>query len=146
MPQAEFRQLCSENADLVLALLRRAYGKVSCLIDQLDYATFRDTTVQVAALLHALWVETKGTTRSSDSGDLFKVTHETIAAATGRTRVSVTYALKRLRTIGAVELYRGRIEVRDAAFLARLSQDEESGANLINLAKAREDSRRRRHG
>lgn len=123
MPQREFRQRCVDHPELTLALLRRAYCKVAGLIEQLEYATFRDTTCQAAALLHAFWMETKRTSPSGDSAHLLNITHQMIAAATGRTRVSVTYALNRLRGLGAIKLHRGRIEVVDEEVLARYADE-----------------------
>jgi CRP-like cAMP-binding protein len=127
---SELKNHYANDPELALSLLRRAHAKVSILVEQLEYATFFDTTRQVAALLYALSAESKCCNFEHDSADLLQITHQTIAAATGRTRVSVTNALSRLRSIGAINLHRGRVEVVDEAALAQVARGaiEESAA------------------
>jgi len=131
MSQREFRNHCLSHPQLTWALLGRAYCKVSSLIEQLEYAAFRDTTYQVAALIHAFWLEIRRGQPSHDNEQLLNVTHQMIAAATGKTRVSVTYALNRLRNQGAIELHRGRIEVIDEQVLARYSDEPCEGESAL---------------
>lgn len=125
MSQREMRAKCLQSPDLMTALLSRAYYKVSSLIEQLGYATFHDTTSQVAALVYALWLESKRMRGSGEEKYLLHMTHQMIAATTGRTRVSVTYALNRLQTLGAIKLHRRRVEVSDEFLLARYANEAE---------------------
>jgi CRP-like cAMP-binding protein len=86
MARIEFIRLCQSAPELTYALLERAHNKISNLIEQVEVAAFQNTTAQVARLLNALWLETN---RSRGSlGDLLRLTHQEIATATGRTRVS----------------------------------------------------------
>jgi CRP-like cAMP-binding protein len=137
MSQREFRTHCLSHPELTWALLGRAYCKVASLIEQLEYAAFRDTTYQVAALIHAFWLEIRRGKPSHDTEQLLNVTHQMIAAATGKTRVSVTYALNRLRSQGAIELHRGRIEVVDESVLARYADEPPPESETSLVAKHR---------
>ncbi len=114
-----FRSLCSANVGIATAVISRAYSKIARLIEQLEYATFRDTTAQVAALVEALAREAGGGDQDIDTPVRIKMTHQMMAAATGRTRVSVTYGLNRLQEGGAIRLGRGYVEVIDPALLRR---------------------------
>jgi CRP-like cAMP-binding protein len=122
MPQREFRAAAEARPDIVLGLLRWTTRKVACLIEQLEAASFRDTTAQVAALLHAFWVETHRPDAPEANRRLLHVTHQDVASATGRSRVSVTYALNELQELGVVELHRGRVDVADPVRLRRISE------------------------
>lgn len=113
-----FRAICATDVRVAAAVISRAYSKVARLIEQLEYATFRDTTVQLAALVQALANEAAGAGPGNQPVRV-KMTHQMMAAATGRTRVSVTYGLNRLQEEGAIRLGRGYVEVIDAARLQR---------------------------
>lgn len=119
MARLEFERLCRSNLDVTFALLKRAHRQIEHLAEQLAVATFQRTTAQVAGLIHALWLETQRA--DNGHGDLLRLTHQEIATATGRSRVSVTYAMNKLREHGAIGLHRGRIEVHDADALALAS-------------------------
>lgn len=120
MPQALLRALCAQEPDVLMSLLNWAYGKISTLIEQLESATFRDTTAQVAALLEAFAAESR---RAGVSCGLLDLTHQEIASATGRTRVSVTYALNKLQQTGVIALRRGHIDVLDSGRLAMIATE-----------------------
>lgn len=109
MEREDLLRVCRKSPEFALALLERAHRKIEDLIDQLEVATFQHTTAQVAGLLYALWQEMDS--GRAEHGDLLRLTHQEIATATGRSRVSVTYAVNRLRDAGAITLHRGRIEV-----------------------------------
>lgn len=116
VPQTKLRAACAREPEVLMSLLNWAYGKIAALIDQLESATFRDTTAQVAALLEAFDVEGRRASRP-----LLDLTHQEIASATGRTRVSVTYALNKLQQAGVIALGRGRIDVLDTRRLALIA-------------------------
>lgn len=118
MPQTKLRAACAREPEVLMSLLNWAYGKIAALIDQLESATFRDTTAQVAALLEAFDLESR---RAGSSRTLLDLTHQEIASATGRTRVSVTYALNKLQQAGVIALSRGHVDVTDAARLASIA-------------------------
>lgn len=118
---SDFREACLKNPVLAMSVLTMAYSKVARLIEQLELATFRDTTSQLAALIFALSHD-KG--REVQSAWRLQMTHQMLAAATGRTRVSVTYALNRLQEAGALHLGRGHIEVLDSDLLGRYAEEE----------------------
>ncbi|KAA0086992.1 Crp/Fnr family transcriptional regulator [Mycolicibacterium sp. P9-64] len=120
LPQARLRAACAQEPEVLLALLSWAYGKIAALIEQLESATFRDTTAQVAALLEAFDAESR---RARDSRTLLDLTHQQIASATGRTRVSVTYALNKLQQAGVIALKRGHVDVLDPMWLARIATE-----------------------
>ncbi|MET0451856.1 MAG: Crp/Fnr family transcriptional regulator [Mycobacterium sp.] len=120
LPQARLRAACAREPEILLSLLSWAYGKIATLIDQLESATFRDTTAQVAALLDAFDAESM---RAGGSRGLLDLTHQEIASATGRTRVSVTYALNKLQQAGVIALRRGHIDVLDRDQLALISTE-----------------------
>jgi hypothetical protein len=63
-----------------------------------------------------------------------------MAAATGRSRVSVTYSLGRLQSAGAIRLHRGRVEVLDEKMLLRLSRKED--ASFVPYAREARKARR----
>lgn len=134
MPMTKFRQITRETPELAFAMLSRAHCKISTLVEQIEYASFHNTIDQVAALILALWREKQRHKNSSDYDRLLNVTHQMIAAATGRTRVSVTYALNRLRSQHAIELHRGSIEVTDPSVLARYIDNAEDDFQSTALA------------
>ncbi|MGH3641824.1 MAG: Crp/Fnr family transcriptional regulator [Mycobacterium sp.] len=123
LPQAELRRACASDPDVLMSLLGWAYGKISTLIDQLEAATFRDTTALVAALLEAFHTEAKQSDVADEARALLDLTHQTIASATGRTRVSVTYALNKLQQAGVIALRRGHIDVVDQSRLAQIATE-----------------------
>ncbi len=116
---ASFRQACATNPDFAMLVIQKSYSKMSIIIEQLQYATFRDTVGQIASLLFAIFQEI----HESHSDRLIRMTHQSMAAATGRTRVSVTHALNRIQESGAIRLSRASIEVLDARILEELSAD-----------------------
>lgn len=118
LPQARLRAACAQEPEILLSLLSWAYGKIATLIDQLESATFRDTTAQVAALLEAFDSESR---RAGASRRWLDLTHQEIASATGRTRVSVTYALNRMQQAGVIALGRGHVDVVDPAQLSLIA-------------------------
>ena len=120
MPQARLRASCAREPEVLMSLLSWAYGKIAALIEQLESATFRDTTAQVAALLEAFDAESR---RAGASRGLLDLTHQEIASATGRTRVSVTYALNKLQQAGVIALGRGHIDVLDSSRLAMIATE-----------------------
>lgn len=93
------------NPQLFWCALAIAHRKFTIAIEQLEYATFKDTACQLADLLHAI------SAAQNASGAPIRMTHQDLADATGRTRVSVTNALSRLQEEGVVRLNRGRIEL-----------------------------------
>ncbi len=119
IPHADFLLVCERNPAFLMWLLAIAHRKIAHAIEQLQYATFADTTCQLAALLQALalW--------STDSAGprCVEMTHQQLADATGRTRVSVTYALDRLQRAGAIRLGRGRIEVLDNQLIGQYAAE-----------------------
>ncbi|MGI8312784.1 Crp/Fnr family transcriptional regulator [Saccharopolyspora hattusasensis] len=119
MEREDLLRVCRKSPEFALALLERAHRKIENLIEQLEVATFQHTTAQVAGLLHALWQEMNS--GRAEHGDLLRLTHQEIATSTGRSRVSVTYAVNRLRDAGAITLHRGRIEVLAPHLLDRAS-------------------------
>lgn len=121
----EFRAACIHNPELAMSLLARAYSKIASLIEQLEYASFHDTSSQVAALIHAFASERRDSGSSAGTMRLLHMTHQMMADVTGRTRVSVTYALNRLQHAGAIRLYRGRIEVLNEEVLASFNNEIE---------------------
>lgn len=122
LSHAELRTVCAAQPEVLMRLLSWAYGKIGTLIDQLEAATFRDTTAQVAALLEAFHAESKrGPAGQADI--LLDLTHQTIASATGRTRVSVTQALNRMQQAGVIALGRGHIDVLDEKSLALIATE-----------------------
>lgn len=115
----QFRSVLAEQPQLALALLAQAHAKVASLLEQLEYATFTDTFSQIAALILALVSEASATSPPPGNRLLLNMTHQTMAAATGRTRVTVTYALNRLQDLGVIRLHKGKIEVLDIKALER---------------------------
>lgn len=132
----KFRAACARDPELAMGVIARSYSKVSRLIEQLEYATFRDTTCQLAALLQALAQEAYPEGARS-APRLLHMTHQSMAAATGRTRVSVTYALNRLQESGAIRLSRGHIEVVDDGLLDEFAQEAHENV-LVSPAPRRE--------
>lgn len=122
MSRREFERMCMSEPNLVYALLQRAHRKIANLIEQVGLAAFSDTTTQTAGLLHALWAESGRPDAPPEVNRLLHLTHQEIASATGRTRVSVSYAMKRLENAGTIALHRGWIEVLDAAGLQRAGE------------------------
>jgi CRP-like cAMP-binding protein len=61
--------------------------------------------------------------QESQPDKLIRMTHQSMAAATGRTRVSVTHALSKIQEAGAIRLSRASIEVLDAKILGELSME-----------------------
>lgn len=118
----DLRMACAAQPEVLLRLLSWAYGKIGTLIDQLEAATFRDTAAQVAALLEAFHAESRRVGPAGRSA-LLDLTHQTIASATGRTRVSVTQALNRMQRAGIIELRRGHIDVIDEERLAQIATE-----------------------
>lgn len=100
-----FREALMGNPELLFCALAVAHRKFTIAIEQLEYATFKDTECQLADLLEAI------STARDTSDTTIKMTHQDLADATGRTRVSVTNALSRLQDAGVVRLNRGRIEL-----------------------------------
>lgn len=100
-----FRDALTQNPQLLFCALAVAHRKFTIAIEQLEYATFKDTECQLADLLEAISMA------RDKSGTPIRMTHQDLADATGRTRVSVTNALSRLQDAGVVRLNRGRIEV-----------------------------------
>lgn len=122
LSHAELRAVCAAQPEVLMRLLSWAYGKIGTLIDQLEVATFRDTTAQVAALLEAFHAENRRSP-AGEAGALLDLTHQTIASATGRTRVSVTQALNRMQQAGVIALRRGHIDVLDQKRLALIAAE-----------------------
>ncbi|RKE38668.1 CRP-like cAMP-binding protein [Paraburkholderia sp. BL23I1N1] len=105
VPHRNFREALTNNPRLMMSALQIAHRKFTIAIEQLEYATFKDTVCQLADLLEAL------SNASDETGaHVVRMTHQDLADATGRTRVSVTNALSRLQEAGVVRLNRGQIE------------------------------------
>ncbi|MBB5159243.1 Crp/Fnr family transcriptional regulator [Saccharopolyspora phatthalungensis] len=120
--QTQFRSACAVYPELSVGLLGMAYRKIASLIEQIEFAAFRNTTSQVAALLHAFWAEEARVGAPLSGKNLLAITHQEIASATGRTRVSVTHAVGKLQDAGVVALHRGRIEILDPAALHAIGE------------------------
>lgn len=119
IPHDEFRSVLATTPDLGLTLLRQAHEKIASLMDQLEYAAFGNTVCQLAALIGAIAQEARAAGSHNEDRVRLNMTHQMMAAATGRTRVMVTYALNRLQDLGVLRLHKGQIEVLDLAALAR---------------------------
>lgn len=117
---ASFKKACLQNPDFAMLVIEKSYSKMSIIIEQLMYATFRDTVGQIASLLLAIFQEIN----ESKADRQIRMTHQSMAAATGRTRVSVTHALSKIQDAGAIRLSRASIEVLDAKILEELSVEQ----------------------
>lgn len=115
MSDTEFLERCIREPELASVTITQAYQKIECLVQQLDQATFRDATRQVAGLLLALLRETRK--NDGDEVRIVSSTHQMIASDTGKTRVTVTCALNSLQDVGAIRLRRGRIEILNEKML-----------------------------
>jgi CRP-like cAMP-binding protein len=104
---AAFADAIRNNPQLLLSMLTASCKKLTIAIEQLGYATFEDTTSQLVDLLEAL---SNGKDDRADT-NVIRMTHQDLADATGRTRVSITNALSRLQKAGVVRLNRGYIEL-----------------------------------
>lgn len=102
-----FADALRDKPEVLMMMLTAACKKLTIAIEQLGYATFEDTTCQIADLLEAL----SGADADSTDTRVIRMTHQDLAEATGRTRVSITNALSRLQRAGMVRLSRGSIEV-----------------------------------
>lgn len=105
----ELLQLLTEHPPLMQMLIRSVAVKEAALINQVTCAAFETTEGLVTEVLLHL----------SERGSSVVTTHEQIAAMIGRNRVTVSQALKRLRTQGAIVQRKGRIIVRDRDNLVR---------------------------
>lgn len=103
-----FRRTLVEHPELMWSVVDIAYRKFVIAIEQLEYAAFKDTESQVNDLLEAISNDGRG-----PDSPFAHMTHQDLADVTGRTRVSVTNALSRLRDAGKVRLSRGRVELLD---------------------------------
>ncbi|AWT52187.1 Crp/Fnr family transcriptional regulator [Mycolicibacterium smegmatis] len=130
MSHHDLRMACAAQPEVLMRLLSWAYGKIGTLIDQLEAATFRDTAAQVAALLEAFHMESRRVGPGGCNG-LLDLTHQAIASATGRTRVSVTQALNRMQLAGIIALRRGHIDVLDEGRLAQIATEGIGSQKLL---------------
>ncbi|WP_175760093.1 Crp/Fnr family transcriptional regulator [Burkholderia anthina] len=104
------------SPELAISLMRIVALKQRILASRIQYLALPKPEMRIGELLSRM-VELYGEQR--DDGILITIplTHEQIAAMTGATRVTVTRALKRLTTLGAIELRQRRVWVLDPAKL-----------------------------
>ncbi len=121
--QSAFRAACAQHPELAMAVVRKAYVKFTSVLAQLEAAVFHDTVRQVASLVYAFSEQTRRKPDSRSEVSFLNITHQMLAAATGRTRVSITNALNRLQVEGAIRLRRCSIEVLDEKILLQYLDD-----------------------
>jgi CRP-like cAMP-binding protein len=90
--------------------------KQRILTSRIQYLALPKTEMRIGELLRRL-AELYGEKHEGATLISIPLTHEQIAAMTGATRVTVTRALKRLTTVGAIELRQRRIWVIDPSKL-----------------------------
>src|SRR5690606_7688807 len=114
---------CIENPLLAWGVLSQFNSKLMNLISQIERASFHTATQQISLLLFDFWKNDQLRAQLPHYRSLLKVTHQELADATGKTRVSITNALHRLKQKGAIALHHGHIEVLDPDLLI---EDEEA--------------------
>jgi CRP-like cAMP-binding protein len=90
--------------------------KQRILASRIQYLALPRPEMRIGELLGRL-ADLYGEKRENGTLISIPLTHEQIAAMTGATRVTVTRALKRLTTLGAIELRQRRIWVLDSSKL-----------------------------
>ena len=102
--------------ELAISLMRIVALKQRILASRIQYLALPKPEMRIGELLGRM-AELYGEKREDGTLISIPLTHEQIAAMTGATRVTVTRALKRLTTLGAIELRQRRIWVLDASKL-----------------------------
>lgn len=102
--------------ELAVSLMRIVALKQRILVSRMQYLAFPKPEMRIGELLGRL-AELYGERHDGETLISMSLTHEQIAAMTGASRVTVTRALKRLTTLGAIELRRRRIWVIDPSKL-----------------------------
>jgi CRP/FNR family transcriptional regulator, cyclic AMP receptor protein len=102
--------------ELAISLMRIVALKQRILASRIQYLAFPKPEMRIGELLGRM-AELCGEKREGGTLISIPLTHEQIAAMTGATRVTVTRALKRLTTLGAIELRQRRIWVLDSSRL-----------------------------
>jgi CRP/FNR family transcriptional regulator, cyclic AMP receptor protein len=104
--------------ELAVSLMRIVALKQRILASRIQYLALPRPEMRIGELLARL-AELYGEQREDGTLIPIALTHEQIAAMTGATRVTVTRALKRLTSLGVIELRQRRIWVLDASRLLR---------------------------
>jgi CRP-like cAMP-binding protein len=102
--------------ELAVSLMRIVALKQRVLTSRIQYLALPKPEMRIGELLGRL-AELYGEKHESGTLISMALTHEQIAAMTGASRVTVTRALKRLTTVGAIELRQRRIWVIDPSKL-----------------------------
>ena len=102
--------------ELAVSLMRIVALKQRILASRIQYLALPKPEMRIGELLGRL-AELYGEKHEGETLISMVLTHEQIAAMTGASRVTVTRALKRLTTVGAIELRQRRIWVIDPSKL-----------------------------
>jgi CRP/FNR family transcriptional regulator, cyclic AMP receptor protein len=106
----------SSNPELAISLMRIVAQKQRVLTSRMQYLALPKPEMRIGELLSRM-TELYGEKHTDGTLIKMPLTHEQIAAMTGATRVTVTRALKRLTTLGAIEIRHRRIWVLDPSKL-----------------------------
>ncbi|OAJ52052.1 hypothetical protein A6V36_18160 [Paraburkholderia ginsengiterrae] len=106
----------SSRPELAISLMRIVALKQRVLASRIQYLALPKPEMRIGELLGRL-TELYGEKHVHGTLIAMTLTHEQIAAMTGATRVTVTRALKRLTTVGAIEIRKRRIWVIDPSKL-----------------------------
>jgi CRP/FNR family transcriptional regulator, cyclic AMP receptor protein len=106
----------SARPELAVSLMRIVALKQRILASRIQYLALPKPEMRIGELLGRL-AELYGEKHEGETLISMVLTHEQIAAMTGASRVTVTRALKRLTTVGAIELRQRRIWIIDPSKL-----------------------------
>jgi len=118
VPASTFRLWMAEHESLRTFVFQTFSSRLSEVMALVEEIAFRRMDQRLARRLEELIQEEGGTRRSVE------ITHAGIAADLGTAREVVSRLLKEFERLGAIGLSRGRIVLRDAAMLHKITSRE----------------------
>lgn len=114
--KSDFERLINENPSIALRIMKDLTRRIRQINQQVEDLAFKDVHGRVASTLFQL-LETEEQTVGRTLTSL-RMTHQDLANMVGSSRETVTRALNRLQSEGAISISHQRIEVLDREFLA----------------------------
>lgn len=121
LKREDVERLVREHPDVGLEMIRVLSERLRLCENRLEDVGLKGVPARLASLILRL-AESEGVMTSEGPKIPTHYTHEQLAAMIGASRVSVTKAFARLQDIGAVELKRRHVYIKDAEALERAAE------------------------
>ena len=120
---ADLERLVRENPDVGLRMIRLLSERLRLCETRLEDISLKDVPARLASLVLQL-AESEGIVTKEGPKIPTRYTHRQLATMIGSSRETVTRAFTKLQRIGAVELRRRHIYVKDIEALERTAEQE----------------------